>query len=140
MASDHKTIQTATFFHLVAPASVNAPVGVELRYDSRNPYEVSMSFNTGKPNTVDWVFGRDLLADGLLADSGEGDVRISPRSDEPTRVLITLTSPSGQATFDADADLLAAFVDDSYEVVAPGDEHLFMNIDEALSQLMQHEL
>ncbi|MBB5157166.1 hypothetical protein [Saccharopolyspora phatthalungensis] len=47
---------------------------------------------------------------------------------------------SGQATFDADADLLAAFVDDSYEVVAPGDEHLFMNIDEALSQLMQHEL
>ncbi|MBB5160016.1 SsgA family sporulation/cell division regulator [Saccharopolyspora phatthalungensis] len=140
MASDHKTIQTATFFHLVAPASVNAPVGVELRYDSRNPYEVSMSFNTGKPNTVDWVFGRDLLADGLLIDSGEGDVRISPQAGETALVLITLTSPAGQATFEADADLLSEFLNDSYEVVAPGDEHLFMDVDEALSRLMQHEL
>ncbi|WP_010315071.1 hypothetical protein [Saccharopolyspora spinosa] len=45
MANDHDTVLATMIFDLVAPAGVIAPVGVELRYDSRNPYEISMKLN-----------------------------------------------------------------------------------------------
>ncbi|WP_190824813.1 SsgA family sporulation/cell division regulator [Saccharopolyspora pogona] len=140
MANDHGTVLATMVFNLVAPAGVIAPVGVELRYDSRNPYEVCMKFNVGKAGQVDWVIARDLLADGLVAEAGEGDVRIRPRLDEPTLVMIALSSPSGQATFEVNADQLADFLNDTYDAVAPGDEHRWMNVDETLSRLLSHNL
>ncbi|MFJ6792704.1 SsgA family sporulation/cell division regulator [Streptomyces sp. NPDC091268] len=44
-----------------------------------------------EPPLATWVFARDLLAAGLTAPSGEGDVRISPHGREATD--ITLVSP-----------------------------------------------
>ncbi len=54
--------------------------------------------------------------------------------------MIEMSSPSGQATFEVNADQLADFVNGTYYVVAPGDEHRWMNVDEALSQLLSHNL
>ncbi|WP_010315108.1 SsgA family sporulation/cell division regulator [Saccharopolyspora spinosa] len=140
MANDHGTVLATMIFNLVAPAGVIAPVGVELRYDSRNPYEISMKLNVGTDGQVDWVIARDLLADGLIAEAGEGDVRIRPRLDASGVVVIELSSPSGQASFEVDADQLVDFVNDTYDVVAPGDEHRWMNVDEVLSRLLSHNL
>ncbi|PKW16656.1 SsgA family sporulation/cell division regulator [Saccharopolyspora spinosa] len=140
MANDHGTVLATMIFNLVAPAGVIAPVGVELRYDSRNPYEISMKLNVGADGQVDWVIARDLLADGLIAEAGEGDVRIRPRLDSSGVVVIELSSPSGQASFEVDADQLVDFVNDTYDVVAPGDEHRWMNVDEVLSRLLSHNL
>ncbi|MGI8308962.1 SsgA family sporulation/cell division regulator [Saccharopolyspora hattusasensis] len=140
MANDHGTVLATMVFNLVAPTGVIAPVGVQLRYDSRNPYEISMKLNVGTDGQVDWVIARDLLADGLIAEAGEGDVRIRSRLDEPTLVMIALSSPSGQATFEVNADQLADFLNDTYDAVAPGDEHRWMNLDETLSQLLSHNL
>ncbi|WP_237710944.1 SsgA family sporulation/cell division regulator [Saccharopolyspora spinosa] len=67
VANDHGTVLATMIFNLVAPAGVIAPVGVELRYDSRNPYEIAMKLNVGADGQVDWVIARDLLADGLIA-------------------------------------------------------------------------
>ncbi|MGW3473013.1 SsgA family sporulation/cell division regulator, partial [Saccharopolyspora sp. NPDC000995] len=83
---------------------------------------------------------RDLLADGLVAEAGEGDVRIRPRLDSSGLVMIELSSPSGQATFEVDADQLVEFLNDTYDAVAPGDEHRWMNFDETLSRLLSHNL
>ncbi|SDZ49581.1 Streptomyces sporulation and cell division protein, SsgA [Saccharopolyspora shandongensis] len=138
MANDHSTVLATMVFNLVAPAGVIAPVGVELRYDSRNPYEICMKLNVGKSGQVDWVIARDLLADGLVAEAGEGDVRIGPRLDRPGLVVIALSAPSGQATFEVNADQLVDFLNDTYDAVAPGDEHRWMNVDEALSRLLPH--
>ncbi|PKW16452.1 sporulation and cell division protein SsgA [Saccharopolyspora spinosa] len=140
MANDHGTVLATMTFNLVAPAGVIAPVGVELRYDSRNPYEIAMKLNVGTDGQVDWVIARDLLADGLIAEAGEGDVRIRPRLDSSGVVVIELSSPSGQASFEVDADQLVDFVNDTYDVVAPGDEHRWMNVDEVLSRLLSHNL
>ncbi|PKW16617.1 SsgA family sporulation/cell division regulator [Saccharopolyspora spinosa] len=140
MANDHGTVLATMIFNLVAPAGVIAPVGVELRYDSRNPYEIAMKLNVGADGQVDWVIARDLLADGLIAEAGEGDVRIRPRLDSSGVVVIELSSPSGQASFEVDADQLVDFVNDTYDVVAPGDEHRWMNVDEVLSRLLSHNL
>ncbi|WP_101377393.1 SsgA family sporulation/cell division regulator [Saccharopolyspora spinosa] len=140
MANDHGTVLATMIFNLVAPAGVIAPVGVELRYDSRNPYEISMKLNVGTDGQVDWVIARDLLADGLIAEAGEGDVRIGPRRGFPGLVVIEMSSPSGQASFEVNADQLADFLNDTYDVVEPGDEHRWMNVDEVLSQLLSHNL
>ncbi|MBB5158634.1 SsgA family sporulation/cell division regulator [Saccharopolyspora phatthalungensis] len=138
--NDHQTVLVTTVFNLVAPAGVLAPVGVELRYDSRNPYEVGIKFNVGRTGQVDWVVARELVADGLVVDSGHGDVRIRPRRDVSGLVVIALSSPSGQATFEADADELMEFLNDTYDVVAPGEEHKWMSIDDALSRLLPHDM
>ncbi len=140
MANDHGTVLATMVFNLVASAGVIAPVGVELGYDSRNPYEICMKFNVGKAGQVDWVIARDLLADGLVAEAGEGDVRIGPRLDRPGLVVIALSSPSGQATFEVNADQLVEFLNGTYDVVAPGDEHRWMNVDEVLSRLLSYNL
>ncbi len=67
-------------------------------------------------------------------------MRIRPRLDSSGVVVIELSSPSGQASFEVDADQLVDFVNDTYDVVAPGDEHRWMNVDEVLSRLLSHNL
>ncbi|MBB5159182.1 SsgA family sporulation/cell division regulator [Saccharopolyspora phatthalungensis] len=126
-------------FSMVVSAGVFARIGVELRYNRNNPYEVSLAFNTGKSVRVNWVIGRDLLADGLLAESGLGDVRIRPRPDAPGTIEISLNPPTGQATFEADAAQLMEFLNNTYDIVAPGEEHRWMDIDDTLSRLLTQD-
>ena len=48
----------------------NDPVKVDahLRYDARDPFAVSVSFDTGA-NQIEWTFARDLLDKGLWEPS-----------------------------------------------------------------------
>ncbi|MEU6269741.1 MULTISPECIES: SsgA family sporulation/cell division regulator [Saccharopolyspora] len=141
MAKNHRTIiRFATVFSLAALPGVSAPVRVELRYETRDPYAVAVIFNAGQSHQVRWEVARDLLADGLVADSGEGDMRIGPCPDKPELLLITLRSPSGQATFETPAEKLAQFLNDTYDIVEPGDEHRWMSVDEALNRLLPNDL
>lgn len=140
MRNDHMTLRAGAVFDLLAPRCPAVPVRVELRYDTRDPYAVVAAFRTGRAGWVEWVFARDLLADGLIADAGEGDVRIRPSAEEPEVVIIELTSPSGHAVFEASAQEFADFLDRTYDVVLPGNEHLWVNVDDALSQMISNDL
>src|SRR5207244_1080080 len=124
MRNDHVTLRTTAVFDLLAPRTPAVPVTVELRYDTRDPYAVVAAFRTGRAGWVEWVFARDLLADGLIAAAGEGDVRIRPAADDPEVVITELSSPSGHAVFEASSQELADFLDRTYDVVVPGNEHL----------------
>lgn len=140
MRNDHVTLRSSAVFDLVAPRTPAVPVQVELRYDTRDPFAVVAAFRTGRAGWVEWVFSRDLLADGLLTEAGEGDVRIRPTVGEPEIVVVELNSPSGHAVFEASAQRLAEFLDASYDVVLPGHESLWMNVDDALGQMIANEL
>jgi hypothetical protein len=140
MRNDHVTLRSSAVFDLLAPRSPAVPVQVELRYDTRDPFAVVAAFRTGRAGWIEWVFSRDLLADGLLAEAGDGDVRIRPGSGEPEIVVVELNSPSGHAVFQAGAQRLAEFLDASYDVVLPGHETLWMNVDDALGQMLANEL
>ncbi|MGH3927434.1 MAG: SsgA family sporulation/cell division regulator [Pseudonocardiaceae bacterium] len=140
MRNDHVTLRSSAVFDLLAPHTPAAPVHVELRYDTRDPFAVVAAFRTGRAGWVEWAFSRDLLADGLLTEAGEGDVRIRPGSAEPEIVVVELNSPSGHAVFEANAQRLAEFLDASYDVVLPGHETLWMNVDDALGQLIANDL
>ncbi|MGH3439805.1 MAG: SsgA family sporulation/cell division regulator [Sciscionella sp.] len=140
MRNDHVTLRSTAVFELLAPRTPAVPVQVELRYDTRDPYAVIAAFRTGRAGWVEWVFSRDLLADGLIAQAGEGDVRIRPAGDNPEVVVVELSSPSGHAMFEAAAEELADFLDRTYDVVLPGNERLWVNVDEALAGLIPHDL
>ena len=140
MRNDHVTLRATAVFDLLAPRCPAVPVRVELRYDTRDPYAVVAAFRTGKAGWVEWVFARDLLADGLIAAAGEGDVRIRPSTDDPEVVVVELSSPSGHAVFEASAQEFADFLDRTYDVGVPGNEHLWVDVDEALTQMISTDL
>lgn len=140
MRNDHTTLTATAVFDLLAPQTPAVPVKVELRYETRDPFAIVAAFRTGRAGWVEWVFARDLLADGLLAETGDGDVRIRPAAEDPESVLIELNSPSGHAMFESCAQELADFLDRTYDVVLPGNEHCWVNVDDALTRLMPHDL
>jgi hypothetical protein len=136
----HITLRSTAVFDLLTPRNPAVPVKVELRYDTRDPYAVVAAFRTDRAGWVEWVFARDLLADGLVAEAGNGDVRIRPTVDDPEVVVIELSSPSGHAVFEASAQELADFLDRTYDVVVPHNEHLWVDVDEALTHLTSTDL
>lgn len=140
MRNDHVTLRSSAVFDLLAPRSPAVPVQVELRYDTRDPFAVVAAFRSGRAGWVEWVFSRDLLADGLLGEAGEGDVRVRPADDDPEIVVVELDSPSGHAVFEASAQRLAEFLDSTYDVVVPGHETLWTNVEDALGQVIANDL
>ena len=71
-------------------------VEVQLRYDSADPFAVTLWVN-GPQGPQTWVFGRDLLADGLrsMVPVGEGAVHV-----QATSVLteVSRTDDTGSVT------------------------------------------
>lgn len=122
---------------LVVSSESSLPVPAGLRYDSADPYAVHASFHTGGNETVDWVFARDLLAEGLRRPTGCGDVRVWPsRNRGQGIVCIALSSPEGEALLEAPAPELSNFLERTYATVAAGDESMHLDIDAALTQLI----
>lgn len=136
MRDESKTIRSTAMFELIAQDAPVVPVKVELSYTSRDPYAVQASFRTGHDTTVDWVFARDLLADGLVDSAGNGDVRVQPMPEDPSRIELELTSPSGHALFTTTASSLSDFLDRTFEVVPAASEYSWLDFDAALSDLL----
>lgn len=89
---------------------VRNTVRVDLSWSAVAHPEVLLVVHVGHGNTIEWVMARQLLADGLICQSGEGDVRIGP---DPAGgyVQLVLGAPDVAAVFTADlvdvADFLA---------------------------------
>lgn len=139
MRDENTVICSPAVFELIAADAPAVPVKVDLTYNSGDPYAVQASFRTGNGATVDWVFARDLLADGLIASSGTGDVRVQPMPSDPNRVELELTSPSGHALFTTCAHALGDFLHRTYEAVPPTREYAWLDFDLALSELLDND-
>jgi hypothetical protein len=112
-------------------------VAASLRYDTKDPYAVHVAFHTGDEEEVVWTFARQLLVDGLDHESGLGDVRVWPWQDRSGRaVALALSSPSGQALFEVQRDVLADFLLRTYVEVPLGLESEHVNIDAELALLL----
>jgi len=107
-----------------------------LRYRGDDPYAIRMSFHVGMDDPVEWLFARDLLAVGTQSPAGEGDVRVWPSPVHDQDVLnISLSSPFGQAHFEASLTALSEFLRRTYEVVPLGREGDFIDIEGELRDL-----
>lgn len=92
-----------------------------LRYSADDPWAVRLVLlleTTGPdaPESVEWVFSRDLLTTGLLGPTGEGDVHVSV---EGRTAVVEL---AGRAGVRLPLDGLVEFLAESYDVVPTGGE------------------
>ncbi|GAB3380797.1 SsgA family sporulation/cell division regulator [Amycolatopsis echigonensis] len=102
------------------------PVPARLLYDQADPWAVTLVLDCGASGEREWVFSRDLLASGMLAAVGEGDVRINPEDDV---VWVLLTSPSGHAELAFSRAALEKALEKTEDLVPPGREPEFFDWD-----------
>jgi hypothetical protein len=108
-----------------------------LCYTAEDPYAIRMAFHVGTDEPVEWIFSRELLAAGMDAPAGEGDVHVWPGMDHGLGILnIALSSPFGHAHFEAPMGAIADFLGRTFAVIPAGHESTFINIDTELDELL----
>jgi len=123
---------------LVVPEHGGIPLTASLYYRGDDPYAIRMSFHVGTDDPVEWIFARDLLAEGLDSVAGDGDVRVWPSTSAHRDVLnLALSSPFGQAHFEAPLTALTGFLLRTFEVVPAGREGEFIDIDGELDDMFR---
>jgi hypothetical protein len=132
----HVDVESSIQLRLVVADAAAVPLPVSLRYSAADPYAVRAVFS-GDGMTVEWVFARELLRGGLGGPIGDGDVHIWPSWGTGRELLmISLTSPDGQAVLEASAQDVRSFLDRTAAVVPDGDETAYLDLDAALARLL----
>jgi Streptomyces sporulation and cell division protein, SsgA len=150
--SSSTTISAELGLRLVIPQQTIVPLVASLYYSGSDPYAVRMAFHVGTDDPVEWIFARDLLATGIESRQGEGDVHVWPSAGscteaggldvigatgtEGTVLNIELSSPFGQAHFEAPARAMSAFLQRTYQIVPAGQETDYIDIETELNDLL----
>jgi Streptomyces sporulation and cell division protein, SsgA len=131
------TVSAELSLSLVVPEHGAVPLVASLYYCAADPYAIKIAFHVGTDEPVEWIFGRELLAAGLICPAGEGDVQVWPEDAEGADTLnLALSSPFGEARFEAPLTATAGFVQSTYDIVPAGAESGFVNFDGELEQLL----
>ena len=140
------TVSAELGLRLVAAEQTIVPLVASLSYRGSDPYAIRMAFHVGAEDPVEWIFARELLADGVMTPAGDGDVQLWPSAPVagpdgeirgPLTVLnINLSSPFGEAHFEAPAEEIINFLDRTYSIVRMGHESDVIDIDAELNGLL----
>ncbi|MFE9422362.1 SsgA family sporulation/cell division regulator [Kitasatospora sp. NPDC006697] len=128
------TVQGHVVMSLVVSAELSFRLVADLGYDPGDPYAVRLTFHLPGDAPVTWVFGRELLLDGISVPSGEGDVHIHPVADG--EVCIQLRSPDGDALLRCAAAPLVAFLARADRLVPMGEELAGRSLDAELADIL----
>ncbi len=136
---------------LVSPENTIVPLMASLAYTSADPYAVRMAFDVGTDEPVEWTLARDLLTAAQHGHEGIGDVQawpssvscdpavgITPDDDVAGYQILNLvmSSPFGQAKFEASAQAIGAFLERTYQLVPAGQESGYLDFDAELTELL----
>jgi hypothetical protein len=137
MMDSGTTVSAELDLMLVVPQHTTVPLVASLFYSGDDPYAVRMAFHVGTDEPVEWIFARDLLSAGMAGPSGEGDVKVWPSSSdgEPTLNLV-LSSPFGQAHFEAPMQAMSEFMRRTFDVVPAGQESDHFDVGGELEHLL----
>ena len=100
------------------------PLAVCFRYRATDPYAVETVFGS-EDTDVTWAFARDLLAAGMHAKTGDGDVTVWPGLQGPAGsawIYIELKPPSGTALVSLPRIRVEEFLNKTNIAVPPGTE------------------
>ncbi|MGW7253821.1 SsgA family sporulation/cell division regulator [Streptomyces sp. NPDC054834] len=137
MKKSLKTVERRVAVQLVVSHDCSVPLCVRLRYEPTDPYVVHAVFLVDCDEPVEWVLGRDLLADGLKGSAGCADVRIWSavgRGDQS--MYIVLASPAGTALLEVPVRDITSFLQDTEALVPRGTESGHIDWDAELAQLL----
>ncbi|MEU7057672.1 SsgA family sporulation/cell division regulator [Streptomyces sp. NPDC046197] len=123
---------------LVAAAPRMLSIPATLHYDRRDPFAVRMTFPA--PATLEgvevcWTFARELLTAGLEEPEGHGDVRVRPYGYD--RTVLEFHAPEGTAVVHVRTGEIQRFLRASSDLVPVGLEHLQLDLDHDLAELMR---
>jgi Streptomyces sporulation and cell division protein, SsgA len=129
-------------FRLIVPQQTVVPLVASLHYSSADPYAIRVAFHVGLDEPVEWTFARDLLANGLKGRDGLGDVRVWPGASEAGgaagQVLhIGLSSPFGEAHFEASMPEISDFLQRTWRIVPVGEEPDFVDVEAELTDILR---
>jgi Streptomyces sporulation and cell division protein, SsgA len=151
MNRSHTEVSAELGLGLVSPENTIVPLMASLSYTSADPYAVRMAFDVGTDEPVVWALARDLLTAALHGHEGIGDVRAWPSSvscDPDAGIVsagaaaghqilnIAMSSPFGQAKFEASARAIGGFLQRTYQLVPAGQESGFLDFDAELTELL----
>ncbi|MBB1252449.1 SsgA family sporulation/cell division regulator [Streptomyces alkaliterrae] len=132
-----ETVQAHVMMSFLASEELAFRIPVELVYEAQDPYAVRFTFCLPGDAPVSWVFGRELLVDGITGQAGEGDVHIGPVDDEYLADLhIQLHAGAERAVFRVSAPPLVAFLDRTDRIVPLGHESAENDIDAELDRIL----
>jgi hypothetical protein len=144
-SSSSTTVSAELGLRLVVPQQTIVPLVASLYYSRNDPYAVRMAFHVGTDEPVEWIFARDLLSAGIESRQGDGDVQVWPSEpadsaeggSDDVVLNIELSSPFGQAHFEAPAEAMATFLKRTYSIVPAGKESGFVDIESELNDLLK---
>jgi hypothetical protein len=112
-------------------------VPTRLLYEPHDPYAVHIVFYADTDEPVTWAFDRDLLAQGILRPSGEGDVRLWPTRTGPDAVLnLALSPPHGAAHLTASLSVVTQWLERTYHLAPSGREGDGIDLNAELARLL----
>ncbi|WP_156754078.1 SsgA family sporulation/cell division regulator [Actinokineospora pegani] len=121
---------------LISLYSGATPVRSRWTYRADEPFTVVAAFEADGDKWVEWIFGRDLLVEGLLGPVGEGDVRIGPDVSAGRDVLVLeIESPDGYAVLEMDFAAVESFVAATAALVPLGAESDFFDVDRLIEEI-----
>jgi hypothetical protein len=143
MMDSGTTVSAELGLMLVVPQHTTVPLVASMFYSSDDPYAVRMAFHVGTDEPVEWIFARDLLSAGMTGPAGEGDVKVWPSADtaseagdEGAALNIALSSPFGQAHFEAPMQAMAGFLRRTFDVIPAGRESDYFDVGGELDNLL----
>ncbi|ANW17254.1 SsgA family sporulation/cell division regulator [Streptomyces clavuligerus] len=131
-------IEQSVEARLVAPAPRMETVPATLRYDREDPFAVCMDFPapaTLEGTEITWAFGRELLAAGIDEPAGTGDVRVRPYGYD--RTVLEFHASEGVAVVHVRTCELRRFLQRAQGLVPSGEEHLHLDLDRDLTDLLR---
>ncbi len=127
-------------FRLIVPQQTIVPLVASLYYSSQDPYAIRIAFHVGLDEPVEWIFARELLSNGLKGRDGLGDVRVWPAPGHggatEQALHIELSSPFGEAHFEAPLRDVSDFLRRTYRIVPAGEEGGFVDVEAELTDLL----
>ena len=143
--NNSSTVSAELGIRLIGPRETAVPLTAGLHYCPEDPYAVRIAFHVGLDEPVEWTLGRELLAMGVAGPAGLGDVKVWPAADSVSDLRgvvlnIELSSPYGEARFEASAREVSDFLRRTYRVVPQGRESERFDIEDKLADLLRESL
>ncbi|MGW7051446.1 SsgA family sporulation/cell division regulator [Streptomyces sp. NPDC054887] len=116
-------------------------VAATLRYNRSDPFAVRVGFPpsaTLEGIEVSWAFARELLEAGIESRAGLGDVRVRPYGYG--RTVFEFHAAEGTAMVHIRTADLRRFLKRTHALVPVGGEHLHLDVDHDLAELLRDAL
>jgi hypothetical protein len=125
---------------VVSTGTGEAELDAELRYVPSDRFAVALAIGVEFGDPVVWTFARELLAAGVSAPAGEGDITVEPdltsSFDDDERLLRITLATDCLATMVTSASRVLEFLVETYAIVPTGSELDRVDLDAEIAALL----